>query len=97
MRLTALAFSGIAAVLLAASPALAEEGRDPIAVVEHIFEMADADGSGTLTPEEYYDAKLQRYGVTFEACDLDADGETSLSEYLDVYLRFHPSTDRSKI
>jgi len=86
-----------ALALLAAQPASAGGPRDPIAVVEHIFAMADADGSGALTREEYAAARLERYGVTFDACDFDGDGETTLTEYLDVYLRFHPSADRSKI
>jgi hypothetical protein len=66
-------------------------------VVEHIFAMADRDDSGALSRDEYAEARLERFGVGFDDCDADGDGETTLTEYLDVYLRFHPSTDRSKI
>lgn len=94
LALTTLAAFGS---LLLAGPAPAGGGHDPIAVVEHIFEQADADGSGTVSRVEYANARLERFGVTFEACDANADGETSWSEYLDVYLRHHPSPERSRI
>jgi hypothetical protein len=87
----------LAAAALTAAGAHAQAHRDPIAVVEHIFATADTDGSGTLSRVEYAHANLRRFGVSFDDCDADRDGETSMSEYLDVYLRFHPSADRSKI
>jgi hypothetical protein len=95
MRLASLALLVVAG--LAATGARAQTHRDPIAVVEHIFATADTDGSGTLSRVEYAHANLRRFGVSFDDCDADRDGETSMSEYLDVYLRFHPSADRSKI
>lgn len=62
---------------------------DPAAVVRHIFEMADADGSGGLSAEEYRAAGLHRYGVPFEDSDTNKDGSTSLAEYLSLYERHH--------
>ncbi|HKJ23782.1 MAG TPA: hypothetical protein VKB65_03105 [Myxococcota bacterium] len=96
MRAAPIALAAVAAALAPAG-ARAGERHDPIAVVEHIFEVADADHSGGLSRAEYAAAGLARFGVGFDACDADGDGETSLSEYLDVYLRFHPSADRRKI
>lgn len=76
-----------------AGPALAGGGcqEGPHAAVAEIFESADRDGSGTLTPAEYADANLERFGVSFEATDVNADGETTLSEYLALYDVHHPS------
>jgi hypothetical protein len=100
MRLTALAFAfpvtlTLAGFVVAFFPSAVPGvgGHDAISVVKHIFEMADKDGSGTLTRAEYREAKLQRYGVSFDDCDADADGETSLAEYLDLYERLHPADD----
>ena len=76
-----------------ADAALSGEGYDARAVVRHIFEVADADDSGSLTPAEYTAAGLERYGVSFQDCDADGDGETSLAEYLGLYDRHHPSDD----
>lgn len=87
--------SGIIALLaiLAAQVASAGDGHDATAVVEHIFEMADRDGDGRLSPEEYEKAGLQRFGVSFDESDLDSDGETSLAEYLELYHLHHPPVE----
>ena len=81
-------------LLLLPAGALAGGYQDAQSVVEHIFDVADRDESGTLTPEEYAGAGLERYGVSFEDSDANADGEIALSEYLDLYERHHPSDDR---
>ncbi len=67
--------------------ALAGDGRE---VVEHIFEMADADEDGALSATEYEEAELARYGVSFEQTDADGDGSTSFEEYLSLYEAHHP-------
>lgn len=98
MRLVSSIFVGLAlSSALSSAGADAGEGHDPIAVVEHIFATSDLDGSGTLSRVEYAHAHLERFGVSFDQCDADGDGEVTLPEYLDVYLRFHPSPDRRKI
>lgn len=101
MRLTALAFAfpvilTLAGVVVAFYPNHVPEvrGGDARSVVQHIFEMADKDGSGTLSRAEYVTARLQRYGLSFDDCDTNADGETSMTEYLDLYDRYHPATER---
>ena len=104
MRLTALAFAfpvtlTLAGVIVAFFPGAVPGvgSHDAISIVKHIFEMADKDGSGTLTRAEYREARLQRYGVSFDDCDADADGETSLAEYLELYERHHPDEDRGSL
>jgi len=74
-----------------AGPVSAECLEGPHAAVARIFEAADRDRSGTLTPAEYADANLERFGVSFEASDVNSDGETSLAEYLVLYDVHHPS------
>ena len=74
-------------------PALGGEGHSARSIVEHIFDVADEDGSGTLTRAEYEGARLQDFGVTFEESDTNADGETSLAEYLALYEQHHGSGD----
>lgn len=77
------------AFLLTASAASAMGGAGHEEIVAHIFEMADLDGSGSLDSNEYEEAGLAKYGVSFADCDADEDGETSLREYLDLYRRHH--------
>ena len=77
------------AFLLGASAASAMGGAGHEEIVAHIFEMADLDGSGSLDADEYEEAGLAKYGVSFADCDADEDGETSLREYLDLYRRHH--------
>lgn len=83
-------FIALVAVLGFALPTLAEPGKDPIATVEHIFEMADSDRSGWLSPAEYAEARLESFGVSFAECDANGDGRTTLYEYLQLYVRHHP-------
>lgn len=87
-----IATTALAAFALAIIPGFAEagEGCKNFDVVSHIFEASDTDGSGTLSAQEYADAGLERYGVTFQEYDVNGDGETSLDEYLDMYDRHHP-------
>lgn len=85
--------------LLAPLPALAGDcggPRDALAVVAHIFEKADSDADGLLTPAEYEAAGLERFGIAFEDSDLDSDGVTSLDEYTTLYEMHHPSPDGSE-
>ena len=84
---------GAAAAIGLGSPALGGEGHSARSVVEHIFDVADKDGSGTLTRAEYEGARLQDFGVTFEESDTNADGETSLAEYLALYEQHHGSAE----
>jgi hypothetical protein len=75
---------------LVSGASLAGESCGGFDVVEHIFEMSDADASGALSPEEFAEAGLERYGVPFEDYDADADGQASRDEYHAVYDRHHP-------
>ena len=75
--------------------ASAESGSDARSIVSHIFRMADTDGSGSLSPLEYREAGLERFGVSFAESDANSDGETSLDEYLALYERHHPPADRA--
>jgi hypothetical protein len=82
----------LAAFAVAMGPALALAG-DPdrhFDVVSHIFHASDTDRNGTLSPGEYTNSGLERYGVSFDEYDANGDGEASLQEYYDVYRRFHP-------
>ena len=90
MRLSLL----VAATFLVAPVALAGGAQDAAAVVEHIFEQADRDGDGSLTPAEFEGAGLGNYGVSFDDSDLNGDGEVSMAEYLEIYHRHHPPYDR---
>ncbi len=64
-----------------------------VGIVKHIFDRADQDQDGVLTPAEYEEAGLQSYGVTFEQSDTDADGTTSLDEYIELYQKHHPTSE----
>ena len=50
------------AVALVAPTASAGGGHDPVAVVQHIFDVADQDQDGSLTREEYEAAGLEHGG-----------------------------------
>ena len=99
MMLRSLVVLALATAWPAVAPAGGDCGGGTTAegpgVVAHIFETADADGDGRLTRAEYEGAGLQGFGVSFDESDLNADGETTMGEYLELYLRHHPSKDRS--
>lgn len=92
MRIGLTLGSLILALLAFSSTAEAGPGceQDANSVATHIFDASDADGDGTLSPEEYTGAGLERYGVAFETFDANEDGETSRQEYLDLFQRHHP-------
>lgn len=89
--------ASLLAVALAATGALATEGHERhtsgASIARHIFEAADTDGDGALTPEEYADAGLAGFGVTFEDSDADSDGRLTAGEFMQLYLEHHPSDD----
>ena len=76
---------------LTAGPALSDRGAGDheIAVVTHIFEVADTDASGALSRSEYDEADLARFGVSFADCDANSDGEIGVDEYIALYRRHH--------
>lgn len=81
-----------------AAPALAGGGcHDGAWVVGHIFDKADADADGMLSPTEYEDANLGRFGASFEDTDADGDGMTSRSEYIELYERIHKSPEELSV
>jgi hypothetical protein len=84
------------ALVTTATAANAGGGHDGHDVVKHIFDVADKDQNGSLTRAEYEDAKLQRFGVSFDESDSNADGETTMAEYLELYQRHHPSEDKGE-
>jgi hypothetical protein len=83
--------------MLVAPAASAGSGCDGASVVQHIFDAADEDGSGTLSRAEYEAAGLQDFGLSFADSDLDGDGETSLDEYESLYEMHHPSGDGAEV
>ena len=66
---------------------------DAIDVAAHIFDMSDANEDGLLSPDEFADAGLERYGVPFDDFDVNGDGATSFDEYLDLFEYHHPPQD----
>ena len=87
MRLATIALATL--LLGVGGNAVAGGFGDAREVAVHIFEMADRDESGALTPDEFEAADLAAYGVDFEAYDADADGETSRDEYLQMFDAHH--------
>lgn len=85
------------ALALGTSSAWAGAGCEGASVVQHIFDSADEDGSGTLSQAEYEGAGLQDFGLSFVDSDLDGDGETSLDEYESLYEMHHPSGDEAEV
>lgn len=91
MRRSATAISLAFAVFASPTAALAGDAQCGASVVQHIFDMADKDQNGALSPEEYESAGLERYGVSFAQTDANGDGETSMAEYLALYQKHHPA------
>jgi Ca2+-binding EF-hand superfamily protein len=90
MRLGSCTACAALALVFVPASALAGDGcGSGFDVVTHIFETSDRDGSGTLSPEEFEQAGLARYGVSFGAYDTNGDGEASLDEYREIYDRYH--------
>ena len=73
--------------------ALAEDTMDGEAIVEHIFDVADLNEDGVLDIDEYENARLGEYGLSFEECDTNQDGVLELDEYLDLYIAHHPPVE----
>ena len=71
----------------------AGETLDGGEVVEHIFNVADTNEDGALSDDEYADAQLSDFGLTFEQCDTNQDGRLSPGEYLDLYNAHHAPVD----
>jgi hypothetical protein len=98
MRLWIPSVLAATSIALLPASALAGEGcgsaRSAESVVQHIFESADRDGSGSLTAAEYDAAGLERFGVSFADTDANGDGETSQAEYFELYQRHHPDEER---
>jgi hypothetical protein len=97
MRISLVVAAGIAAITFPGAALSGEGCGGAQSVVQHIFDAAVADGSGTLSPAEYDAAGLERFGVTFTASDTDGDGETSKGEYFELYERHHSTDDRVSI
>lgn len=87
------------AILAFALPlaASAEDAMEGEAIVEHIFDVADSNADGVIVFDEYEDARLGAYGLTFEQCDTNQDGVLALDEYLDLYTAHHPAIGEDSI
>jgi Ca2+-binding EF-hand superfamily protein len=70
---------------------------DGEAIVEHIFDVADLDEDGVLYIDEFEDARLAEYGLSFEQCDTNQDGVLALDEYLDLYNAHHTPVEEESI
>ena len=97
MRYVCFSFMASLAFAVAPSAFAGGGGCGGLSAVEHIFEAADADQSGSLTPDEYEAAGLSRFGVDFDESDLDGDGITTFDEYLDLYDMHHPPHTGSEV
>ena len=71
----------------------AGETLDGEGVVEHIFDVADTNEDGALSADEYAEAELFDFGLTFEQCDTNQDGSLTSGEYLDLYNAHHAPVD----
>lgn len=77
--------------LVVPSPIQASECEiDSSSIAAHIFDMSDENEDGFLSPAEFSDAGLERYGVGFNEFDANSDGETSVDEYFDLFELHHP-------
>jgi hypothetical protein len=97
MRITALV--ALLALASFAASASADGGcnQDALATVQHLFDSADVDRDGNVTPSEYEGAGLERFGVSFEEIDGDSDGNMSIKEYLELYQRHHPPVGGTEV
>ena len=82
-------FAAAALAALIAPAAIAGEQPSPLAIAQHIFEKADADKDGLLTPEEHESAGLGRFGASFSDFDLDRDSRVTWDEYRSIFERHH--------
>lgn len=71
--------------------------EDARAKVRDLFQSADRDRNGSLSEEEYLDAELNRYGVSFDRSDANGDGSTTLAEYVALFERHHPVGRKSEL
>ena len=94
-RVQATATTIIALAFIASPiPALASGCEDEAGgIAAHIFDMSDSDADGYLSPDEFANAGLERYGMSFEDYDANGDGETSVDEYFDLFDAHHPPTE----
>jgi hypothetical protein len=63
---------------------------DALGIAGHIFDTSDTNADGALTPAEFAEAGLERYGVAFAEFDVDGDGLTSVDEFFDLFEMHHP-------
>ncbi|MFK7895379.1 MAG: hypothetical protein AB8G23_06065 [Myxococcota bacterium] len=84
--------SGVFAIIVLSAGAAISNSGDTMTdrdVVAHVIDMADSDEDGALSPEEYAEAALQSYGVSFEECDANGDAAVTEREYRDLYKAHH--------
>lgn len=86
----ALSMAGVAAT----AQAFDADARE---TVRSLFRSADRDRDGSLSEEEYLDAELDRYGVSFDRSDANGDGGTTLAEYVALFERHHPVGRKSEL
>ena len=80
---------GLFAIIILFAGTAISDGSESMDVVAHVIDMADSDEDGALAPEEYAEAALESYGVTFSECDVNADGFVTEREYRDLYMIHH--------
>jgi len=82
------------AMIASPIPALASGcGEDAGGIAAHIFDMSDSDADGFLSPDEFANAGLERYGMSFEDYDVNGDGAASVDEYFDLFDAHHPPAE----
>jgi hypothetical protein len=88
--ITALALGTIASPI----PVLASGCEaEAASIAAHIFDMSDADADGHLSLDEFANAGLERYGMSFDDYDANSDGQASVDEYFDLFDAHHPPAD----
>ena len=80
----------LGAIAIPSGARASECEADPSSIAAHIFDMSDSNADGFLTPTEFADSGLERYGIPFDEYDANGDGEASADEYLDLFDIHHP-------